>query len=256
MAISSSRLLPRHRRTVIDLCRAARSVPAFAVERSWDARRMEALRKNASSRISWPCIFLRAWGLVGQQVPTLRQAYLSFPRPRLYQHPVTIGTIAMHRPLENEEQGQLIWPRIASPESKSLVEIQEILDQAKTAPLASIGKDIQLLARFPAPIRHLSWWLLMHLWGRKKAKKLGTFGLSTLASQGSLNRSHPLVLTSSLTYGPIDDRGQMLVTVLCDHRVIDGYLASQALAEMLRVMEGTIADELLAIQSPPAQTPP
>jgi hypothetical protein len=190
--------------------------------------------------------------LVGQQIPELRQAYLSFPWPRLYQHSVTIGTIAMHRPLGIEEQGQLVWPRIASPESQPLVEIQEILDQAKTAPIASIGKDIQLLARFPAPIRHLSWWLLMHLWGRKKAKKLGTFGLSTLASQGSLNRSHPLVLTSSLTYGPIDDRGQILVTVLCDHRVIDGYLASQALAQLLQVMDGTIAEELMALQSPPA----
>jgi hypothetical protein len=190
--------------------------------------------------------------LVGKEIPELRQAYLSFPRARLYQHPVTIGTIAMHRPLENELQGQLVWPRIASPESKSLVEIQEILDQAKSAPLASIGKDVQLLARFPAPIRHLSWWLLMHLWGRKKAKKLGTFGLSTLASQGALNRSHPLVLTSSLTYGPIDDRGQILVTVLCDHRVIDGYLASQALAQLLQVIEGPLADELMAMQIPPA----
>ena len=248
MASPSSRRLPRHRRTVIDLCRAARSVPVFAVERSWEAQRIEDLRKNASTRVGWPCIFLRAWGLVGQQFPELRQAYLSFPWPRLYQHPVTIGTIAMHRQLENEEQGQLVWPRIASPESKSLVDLQEILDQAKTAPLASIGKDIQLLARFPAPIRHLSWWLLMNLWGRKKAKKLGTFGLSTLASQGSLNRSHPLVLTSSITYGPIDERGQMLVTVLCDHRVIDGYLASQALAQLLRVIESTIAQELTALQ--------
>ena len=252
MAFISSRLLPRHRRTVIDLCRAARSVPAFAVERPWDAQRIECLRKNTGTRVGWPCIFLRAWGLVGQQVPELRQAFLSFPWPRLYQHPVTIGTIAMHRQRENDLQGQLVWPRIASPESKSLVELQGILDQAKTAPLASIGKDIQLLARFPAPIRRLGWWLLMHLWGRKKAKKLGTFGLSTLASQGSLNRSHPLVLTSSLTYGPIDERGQMLVTVLCDHRVIDGYLASQALAQLLQVIETTIADELMSMQKPPA----
>jgi pyruvate/2-oxoglutarate dehydrogenase complex dihydrolipoamide acyltransferase (E2) component len=44
----------------------------------------------------------------------------------------------------------------------------------------------------------------------------------------------------------------MLVTVLCDHRVIDGYLASQALAQLLRVIESTIAQELTALQRPSA----
>jgi hypothetical protein len=52
------------------------------------------------------------------------------------------------------------------------------------------------------------------------------------------------VLTTSLTYGPLDEQGHSLVTLLCDHRVLDGVLAARALAELEAALHGPIAAEL------------
>ena len=71
--------------------------------------------------------------------------------------------------------------------------------------------------------------------------------MSTLAGQGVLNRGHQTFLTSSLTYGPVDERGWVVVTLLCDHRVVDGMVAAQALADLEAALRGPIAEELRAL---------
>ena len=68
--------------------------------------------------------------------------------------------------------------------------------------------------------------------------------MSSLAGQQTINRFHPTVLTTSLTYGPLDDAGQCLVTLICDHRVLDGALRRRALMELEQALCGSIADEL------------
>ena len=71
--------------------------------------------------------------------------------------------------------------------------------------------------------------------------------MSTLAGQGVLNRGHQTFLTSSLTYGPLDEQGRVVVTLLCDHRVVDGIVAAQALAGLETALKGPIADEMRAL---------
>jgi hypothetical protein len=68
--------------------------------------------------------------------------------------------------------------------------------------------------------------------------------MSTLAGQQTFNRHHPTLHTTSLTFGPLDERGRMLVTLICDHRVVDGYLGACALAELEHKLQGAIAGEL------------
>ena len=55
---------------------------------------------------------------------------------------------------------------------------------------------------------------------------------------------HPSVLTSSLTYGPLDERGCSVVTLLCDHRVLDGVPAAAALADLEETLRGQVCGEL------------
>jgi hypothetical protein len=93
------------------------------------------------------------------------------------------------------------------------------------------------------------WGWTLNVAGGKRHRRVGTFSLSTLAGQGSLNRGHPSILTTSLTYGPLDERGEMVVTLLCDHRVLDGVAAARAVNALREVMCGQIADELRQMQA-------
>ena len=92
----------------------------------------------------------------------------------------------------------------------------------------------------------LYWWN-MNFAGRKRAKRFGTFTMSTLAGEGVWNRMHQSFLTSSLTYGPLDEQGRCLVTLLADHRVVDGIVAARALADLQVAFASTIRDELKSL---------
>jgi len=80
--------------------------------------------------------------------------------------------------------------------------------------------------------------------GRKRAKHIGTFSISSLGGQGALNLHHPLITASSLAFGPIDLEGDMDVVLICDHRTIDGVLAATALEKLEGTLQREIIDEL------------
>ncbi len=235
--------LPRNRRLVLDICAAARSVPAFPVERTLKLSSVATARQASKVRISWVTLFLRAYGLAGVEIPELRQVYSKYPWPRLYEHPESIASISIHR--DDPDGGKrLIWARIAGPENRSLLEIQKALDHAVHGPLTEVFKDGMRMERVPTPLRRLSWWLGMNWQGRQKAKKIGTCSISTLASEDTLNRGHPLIVTSSIAYSRCDELGNCLVTLLCDHRVLDGMLASHALHRIEHHLLHQCLDEL------------
>jgi len=76
---------------------------------------------------------------------------------------------------------------------------------------------------------------------------MGTFSVSTLASHAAFNRFHPSPLTTSLTYGPLDDQGRSLVTILADHRLLDGVPVAKALVRLEEVLHTEIASELASV---------
>jgi len=82
-------------------------------------------------------------------------------------------------------------------------------------------------------VRRLNWYLLMRWCGRKRAKHLGTFSISSLGHLGVLNLHHPIVTASSLAMGPLGTDGQCDISLICDHRVLDGVLASRALGMLV-----------------------
>jgi hypothetical protein len=92
--------------------------------------------------------------------------------------------------------------------------------------------------------RRLIWRINLNFSGRKRARRLGTFTMSCLGGQGAINRFHPTLASSSLTFGPLDSQGKTLVTLICDHRVFDGVLGARVLANLETALCGTIANEL------------
>ncbi len=235
-----------NRALVIDALSLVRRDVLFPVERSFALRELADLRSGATRRVSWTVLFMKAYAVVAARTPALRQWYLSYPWPRLFEHAENEAMLVVNREFLGEER--ICWARFPRPERQTLVELQERLDEYQSQPVESVFRRQVRLSRWPWPVRKLLWWINLNFAGPKRGKRLGTFSMSSLAGQGTINRYHQTVLTSSLTYGPLDDRGNALVTLICDHRVLDGALAARVLANLQEALCGPVADELRGMQ--------
>ena len=239
--------IPRHRRLILDVCRSSLGVPSFPIDRVMRLKKVVEARHdhNAKSenRIGWVTIFLRSYAIVCKEIPELRSLYFCMPWPRLYEHPHTVASIPIHRPDDTGVE-RLIWARICNCETSSLYEIQRQMNDAVYKPLREVYRDGLRMEQVPGWIRRLSWWLGMNWKPRQRAKKVGTFSISTLAGEDVSNYGHPLVVTSSLSYTRCNAQGECTVTLIADHRVLDGMLAARSLKRLEEVMNTIVVNEL------------
>ena len=239
-----ARLLPltSDRALVCDVSYFARRMPLFPVERTFDLSEIAARRAALQPRIAWSVLFLKAFALVAADHPPLRRAYVSWPWPHLVEWPESIGILSVSR--IGDGQDRLCWAGFNAPETRRLAELNGHLRWYQTKPVAeAFAKQIEF-SNLPLLVRRAVWWWNLNVVGAKRATRLGTFSISSLAGQGAINRGHPTVLTSSLTYGPLDADGRSVVTLLCDHRVLDGVQAAAALNDLEAVLHGEICREL------------
>jgi hypothetical protein len=234
--------VPTNRRLVLDLLHFARQLPMYPLERTFDLRVVADARERTSPKVSWAVLFLKAYGLLSANKPQLRQTYLRWPWPYVYEHPRSIGMLSVNR--RDGDAQRICWARFAEPERQSLAQLQGKLDAYKREPIAKMYRRQLCLSRFPTPLRRLALWMSLNLSGDRRSRRLGTFGMSTLASYGAVNRYYPSCLTTNITYGPIDEQGRALVTVVYDHRLIDGAPLAEALAELEAILQGPIVREL------------
>jgi hypothetical protein len=234
-----------NRTLVLDFLPHAQKVPHFPVERMFDLAEVAELRARAGVKIAWSLLFLKAYALVARDHAALRRTYQRWPWPHLVQSPRSVASLVVSRQFQGEDR--ICWARFREPEARPLAELQSRLQRFQTAPVEEVFKQQVLVSRLPGPLRRLLLWWNIHLAGAKRSERLGTFTLSTLAGQGVTNRGHQSVLTTSLTYGPLDAEGRSLVTLLCDHRVLDGMTAAAAINDLHRVLTGEIARELKSL---------
>jgi pyruvate/2-oxoglutarate dehydrogenase complex dihydrolipoamide acyltransferase (E2) component len=248
------RVFPKQRKIVLDICRAARTVPCFPVERTLQLAEVDRQRRELSTRISWCAIFVKAWAQVSVEFPELREVFISLPWMRLYRHPNSVASISIHRDDSACDGGELIWCRIASAESMPLSEIQAKLDEFQTAPIEQVFRDGVRSGKSPWLSRVLMWHVIMRWWGKRKAKKIGTFSVSTLSGENARNFFHPLIVTTSMEYGRVDPKtGECRFTLLCDHRVLDGMLAARAIRRLEEILQQQTVAELSATRSGAAE---
>jgi hypothetical protein len=232
--------LTSSRALVLDVAHLAQKVPSFPVERWFDMQEVADARAQASPRISWVTLFVKAYGLVGRQIPQLRTHYLKYPIPHFYQSPGSVISVSINRFYEGQDR--LFWGRFYHPENLRLVDLQNELDLYCQGDVTEVFKRQMIAARLPTLLRRLGWWWRLNCRPRERARRVGTGSISVLAGQGVYNRLHPCILTSTLAYGPMQSDGRMWVTLQCDHRVIDGVAA----AEALNMFEGVLKGELLS----------
>lgn len=230
------------RRFVCDLVHFAQQVPTVPVQRRMNLAPLVAARQAASPRPSWCTLFTKAYARVAARRAELRRMYLSFPYPRLYEHPCSVASIAFERQFAGEE-GVFFAP-LRSPDELSLAELDARLKMYREQPVEEITpfRRILKVSRLPRPIRRLAWWIGLNAWGSRRAHYMGTFGVSVYSSLGAASL-HPLSpATTSLNYGVIEADGSVDVRIIYDHRVMDGSTVARALADL----EGVLLEEMVA----------
>jgi hypothetical protein len=232
------------RRFVIDLVHFARQIPSTPVSRPMDVSALSVPRDTHPARPSWAVLFMKAYALVGADHPPLRRALLEFPWPRLYEHPWMNCSLAIERSFQ-EEQGVFVG-LFRAPEQQTLGQLQEALAIYKSQPVEDVGvyRRAMCVSRGPALVRRLLWWSTLHISGYKRAKRFGTFGLTSYGALGA-ESLHPISpLTTTMTYGPISPAGEVIVKLIYDHRVLDGAFIARRLRDIEDALHGPILDEL------------
>lgn len=237
------------RRFICDLVHFAHQVPSVPVQRRMNVAAVAAARERATPRPSWCALFTKAYACVAAAMPELRRAYMAFPRAHLYEHPLSIASVALERHYGEEEA--VFFAPIRTPDTRPLAELDAELRRYKEQPIESLPsfRRALLISRFPRLLRRFVWWFGLNVWGRKRAAYMGTFGVSVYAGLGAASL-HPLSpLTTALNYGVIEPNGDIDVRIIYDHRVMDGATIARALARMEDVLSGHILNELHALRA-------
>jgi hypothetical protein len=230
------------RRFIIDLIHFARQVPSAPVARTVNVSALFEPRLAHAAKPSWAVLFMKAYALVGANHPPLRRSLLQFPWPRLYEHPWMNCALALERSYDGEP-GVFVG-LFRAPELQTITQLQEALTWYKHHPLEQVGFYRQTLrfSRVPRPVRRFFWWTTLNVSGQKRAKRFGTFGLTSYGALGA-ESLHPISpLTTTLTFGPISPAGDVVIKLIYDHRVLDGAYV----ARRLRDIESTLGGEVLA----------
>jgi hypothetical protein len=244
------------RRFIIDLIHFARQVPSTPVARTVNVSALIQARRAHPLRPSWAVLFMKAYALVGVEHPPLRRALLQFPWPRLYEHPSMNCALAIERSYLGEP-GVFVG-LFRSPETQTIAQLQESLSFYKNQPLEQVGFYRQALrfSRVPRPLRRLMWWSTLNISGFKRAKRFGTFGLTSYGALGA-ESLHPISpLTTTLTFGPISKAGEVVIKLIYDHRVLDGAYIARRLRDIEASLNGPVLNELLEYPPPGTLTPP
>lgn len=241
--------IPASRHLTWDLMWFHRSVPLCAHDRRMDLSILHEARSRCAVRIAWPTLFLKAYALTAVQFAELRQTWYRWPWGHLYQHPHSVAILAVQRTIGTEPW--LFWGRISAPECLPLPDLQRLVDRYTSDDVKLTFRQQLRLAHLPMLLRRTIWWWNLNIATKNRAKRLGTFFLSTISGRGAEIQLPPSVQTGCLTFGPLDENRSTRVTLAYDHRVMDGALVADVLQTMEQILNETLASELRAVATKP-----
>lgn len=252
--VSTSRFT-NARGCVSDIASLALRVPLFPVDRVMRIADVAEARAACTERVGWAAIFLKAYALVAREMPVLRTWFSGGLSPRLVTAPHSVATLAVNR--TDATGDRLFFARLRKPEAESLPAIQHFIHDCAAEPIDKIFKRQLELEMVPGPLRRTLLRWNMNSRSLKRASRIGTFSLSTLAGLGASNRFHPTLCTTSMSYAPLEADGRCAVTLIADHRVLDGAAVARALQWLEQALHTDILAELIALRAPrPAAVAP
>ena len=231
------------RKMVMEVLHHGRQVPTLPLSKVMRVGALAAARK-AGAFVSWTAIFMKAYSLVALRHPELRRAYIRYPWPHLYEHSISECAILLERELDGENI--VLGAKVRGPDRHPLADLDDTLRGYRNDPIQSVTHFRQWLrvGRLPGVLRRLLFWTSLHLSGWKRAKRFGTFAISSLGNLG-VEQHHPIApLTTYLTFGPISPAGEVNVKIIYDHRVMDGRTVARCLNDLEEMLNTTILEEL------------
>ena len=232
------------RKMVGELMHHAGKVPTIPLSRGLNVAGLADARRPCTPPPSWMAIFVRAYGLLSVRHAVLRRAYMRWPIPHLYEHPVSECAVIVEREWRGE--AVTLGAKIRQPETMAVHTISEHLRRFREAPLESISafRQILRLGRLPWPIRRFGFWQTLNWSGAKRAKRFGTFMASSLGTLG-VHQEHPIApFTTHFSFGPIAADGAVTARIVYDHRVTDGRTIGRCLADLQNVLDNELLSEL------------
>lgn len=232
------------RRFVTDILFFSRNIPFMTMERLMSLAEVYNVRQALDPRPSWGALFLKAFGLVAVRWPQLRQAYLSWPWPHLYEHPGSVAAMTFERDYRGEKG--VFVSLLRNPETKSLTELDNWIRSRQQVDLEHCGNFRRILrtSRLPLPLRRLLWWLGLRWSGSLRARFWGTFCLTATAALGASAYQVRSPLTTAIHYGLWDRHKNLPFRLVFDHRVLDGANAARILQELEETLNHAILAEL------------
>lgn len=236
------------RRLVVDLMHFSSTIPAVTVERRMNLARLVDARRACNPRPTWTALFAKACALVACKIPELRQAYMPFPWPHLYEHYKSIATFTVERQVGAEMV--VVLAHVSGPENRSLSGLDAIIRDYRDKPIEQVGsfqRDM-IVGRLPWPLRRLVWWATLNLFGRRRCHNFGTFGMTSVSGHGAGILFAIPLLTSLFHYGLLGEDGGLDMRLTFDHRVLDGAAAARVLVALEDVLAQEILEEVLSLR--------
>lgn len=241
--------IPPPRRVTIDMLGLAKEIPTVPVQKLMDLGPLVRARRQASVKISWCAIFVRALALTAVEHVALRRVFIPSRRPHLFESPYSVAMVA----IEREYQGEpvVFTGKIKQPEDLTLRQIEEKVQYFKETPIEQIGffKRTILLGRLPGFFRRLVLRQRFHCGGQQRVDLSGNFGISVYSSLGA-ESLHPIApVTSVINYGVIREDEPVNVRLVYDHRVTDGSVIARALHSLDEILRTRVTQEILQLGS-------
>jgi hypothetical protein len=222
----------------------AAKAPLAGILSDIDVRPLAEIRRQIRPRLAWNVLLMKAYAQVAARHPELRQLYVGFPWPHIYQHDRNVCMLAVNREIAGEHR--LLFARFESPESRPLTVLQQQYDHVREAPVEEI-KQFRHQMRFadcPGFVRRIGWWVMTNLWVRKAASHMGTFGMTLSSFKQTFGTGHLGPNTTTLGVDVISRNGISRTLLTFDHRILDGKPAVDILDELGRELRGPILEEL------------
>jgi hypothetical protein len=255
MKFSRYRSLSRARLWMRDFLHFASKVPTAGGTGVVNLSGIAAARRACRPLISWTAIFIKAGALAAKKQPVLRQCYMPFPWPHIYEHPRCVTNMIIEREWRNENV--VFADLIEEPENKSLREIDRQIQAAKRKRIEGHRRFHTLIegTRYPLPIRRLFWRIVLYVSGRLRMEAIGTASINSMRSRSAQVTQSFTLHTFSFVVTPPGKDGDMTVQVFVDHRLIDGVMVVRVLREIELALHDQILNELRqeAVSSAPEE---
>ena len=234
------------RRMISDYMWAANGIARVDVTRPVALGAVMAARRAMRAAPSVTTIFVKAFAIVAADMPELRRAYLSWPWPHFYEYTESTAVVAQEREIDGDLG--LLPLRFSRPDAVPLGELDRMIRNAIEMPIeqSKLFRRVVALGCLPLLLRRLIWIAILNI-PRLRRYVLGTYGVSALGkSQAELGTTRTPV-PCLLSYGIMDEHGNVRARLNFDHRTFDGAFAGCVLARLEDVVNGAVLEELRAL---------